>query len=75
LVVEALRSAGYSMMRQRGIRRATLYISKPPCRGDENCRENLKATLPVGYRLTVRYVGRASEINYDFDGNGKGLEP
>jgi hypothetical protein len=64
-----------AVMRQRGIRHATLYINKPPCQGDESCLENLKATLPIGYRLTVRWVGPASETNYDFDGNGRGLEP
>jgi hypothetical protein len=39
-----------AIMRQRGIRHATLYINKRPCEGDESCYENLEATLPVGHR-------------------------
>jgi hypothetical protein len=58
-----------------GIRHATLYLNKRPCEGDESCYENLEATLPVGYRLTVRYVGPASVADHDFYGNGEGLEP
>jgi hypothetical protein len=64
-----------AIMRQRGIRHTILYLNKPPCEGDESCRENLEATLPVGYRLTVRHVGRASVNTYEFYGNGEGLKP
>lgn len=63
-----------AIMRQRGIRHATLYINKPPCDGDESCQENLRATLPVGYHLTVRHVGPASVNTLEFYGNGEGLE-
>lgn len=63
-----------AIMRQRRLRDAVLYLNMPPCGGDEGCWENLRATLPVGYTLTVVHVRERDMKAADFPGTGKGLD-
>jgi hypothetical protein len=40
-------------MREKGLRRASLVVNKPPCLGESGCDEMLKDFLPKGSKLTV----------------------
>lgn len=63
-----------ALMRRRGIRNATLYINMRPCRDADGCAENLAATLPVGYRLTIYQVLRSGSLRtLDVKGTGEGI--
>ena len=61
-------------MRRRDIRSAVLYMNMRLCQGDDGCAENIKATLPVGYRLTVYQVYANGTVRlWDFKGTGERL--
>ncbi|MCZ7423740.1 hypothetical protein O7605_29955 [Verrucosispora sp. WMMA2121] len=61
-------------MRRHGIRHAVLYTNMRPCLGEDGCAQNIKATLPAGYRLTVYQVRPNGGVRvWLFDGTGEGI--
>jgi hypothetical protein len=63
-------------MRRDGIRHAVLYLNMRPCLGDDGCTENIPATLPPGFRLTVFQVRPTGGVRvWNFDGTGEGILP
>ncbi len=72
--VHHVESNATAHMRRHGVRSAVLYLSMRPCQGEDGCAENIKATLPVGYRLTVYQVYTNGTVRlWDFKGTGYGL--
>jgi hypothetical protein len=72
--VHHVESNATAYMRQHGLRQAVLYMNMRPCQGEDGCAENIKATLPVGYRLTVYQVyPNGTVLLWDFKGTGEGL--
>jgi hypothetical protein len=61
-------------MRHNKIRQAVLYSNMTPCKKDDGCKANIKATLPVGYKLIVYQVHENGGITvHEFKGTGEGL--
>ncbi|RKR88368.1 nucleic acid/nucleotide deaminase of polymorphic system toxin [Micromonospora pisi] len=61
-------------MRRHRIRHAVLYTNMRPCLGEDGCTQNIKATLPAGYRLTVYQVRPNGGVRvWLFDGTGEGI--
>jgi hypothetical protein len=61
-------------MRRNKIRQAVFYSNMRPCTGDDGCAENVDATLPVGYKLTVYQVTANGGVKvWNFSGTGEGL--
>lgn len=72
--VTHVESNATALMRQHGIRSAVLYISMRPCRQAGGCEQNIAATLPVGYRLTIYQVLRSGTLRtFDVKGTGEGI--
>ncbi|MEV0732665.1 DddA-like double-stranded DNA deaminase toxin [Polymorphospora sp. NPDC050346] len=72
--VHHVESNATAYMRRHGVRSAVLYMNMRPCQGEDGCTENLKATLPVGYRVTVYQVYANGSVRlWDFKGTGEGL--
>ncbi|WBB53855.1 MULTISPECIES: DddA-like double-stranded DNA deaminase toxin [Micromonospora] len=61
-------------MRRHRVRHAVLYTNMRPCLGDDGCTQNIKATLPAGYRLTIYQVRPNGGVRvWLFDGTGEGI--
>lgn len=61
-------------MRRHRIPHAVLYTNMRPCLGEDGCTQNIKATLPAGYRLTVYQVRPNGGVRvWQFDGTGEGI--
>ena len=72
--VTHVESAATAHMRRNGIRAAVLYLNMRPCTGEDGCHQNLEATLPPGYRLTVYQVRPNGSVRvWYFPGTGEGL--
>jgi hypothetical protein len=72
--ISHIESNATAYMRQHGIRHAVLYTNMRPCLGEDGCTQNIKATLPAGYRLTVYQVRPNGGVRvWLFDGTGEGI--
>lgn len=72
--VDHVESNATARMRRNKIRQAVFYSNMRPCTGDDGCTENVEATLPVGYKLTVYQVFANGGVKvWEFPGTGEGL--
>ncbi|MFK3983059.1 DddA-like double-stranded DNA deaminase toxin [Micromonospora sp. NPDC050397] len=72
--ISHIESNATAHMRRHRIRHAVLYTNMRPCLGEDGCTQNIKATLPAGYRLTVYQVRPNGGVRvWLFDGTGEGI--
>ena len=64
-----------AQMRRERIREAVLYTNMRPCLEADGCAENVRHTLPAGYRLTVVQVFPGGGVKvHRIDGTGEALQ-
>jgi hypothetical protein len=72
--VPHVESNATAYMRRNRVRQAVLYSNMRPCTSDDRCTENVEATLPSGYKLTVYQVQPNGAVKvWQFPGTGEGL--